>query len=159
MEVLIGVVLSLAVGEDTYTVTLTFQTMHCESCREELTTALGRVPGKKSVALGDKSAVVQVEERSKFDLGRYRTASPRDMKLVSVRIRVRGKVSDTGGRVKVTTRGAAQVFDLRNPEKQDVLGEIRKQLGGDNKFFVEGVALAASALELLRFEKTTYEDR
>lgn len=159
MELLICVLLAFgAEGDDAYRVTLAFQTTHCEACKEELATALENIPGRKSVTLADKTAVVLVEEKTKFDLGRFRAAAPRDMKLLTVRLRLRGKVADAGSVCRATARGSAQLFELRNPEKRDVLGELRKQLGGDNKFALEGVAVTSSAVELHSFEKISYEE-
>ena len=79
------------------------------------------------------------------------------MKLTTVLVRIRGKVADSG--VKITAKGSGQMIDLGNPPKKEILAELKKQLGGENKFFVEGAALDSARIELRAFEKPAYEDK
>jgi len=152
-------VLMLSFWEETYTVTLQFQSMHCEECKTDLTQRLEKVRGVQSVRIGGCSAVADVEERSRFDLGSFRGAKPRDMRLLEVRISLRGRASEAGGHVRITAKSSGQVIDLVNPERQDTVGDLKNQLGGSNKFFIEGVALESTRVELHRFSKTEFEER
>lgn len=160
MTFLLTIVLVFSCGDDeTYSVTLTFQSMHCEECKAQLQESLEKIGGVKSLALSGNSATAAVEEGAKFVLAKFRSASPRDMKLKSISLSVRGRVAESGGRFKVTTKSAGQVFDLVNPEKRDPLSELKQQLGGANKFRIEGVALEATKVELQSFEKTEYDEK
>lgn len=160
MSLILTIVLFFSWGDDeTYSVTLTFQSMHCEECKAQLQEGLEKIGGVKSVSLGGNSATAAVEEGAKFVLSKFRSASPRDMKLKSVSLSVRGCVSESGGQFKVTTKSAGQVFSLVNPEKRDPLSELKQQLGGANKFRIDGVALEATKVELQSFAKTEYDEK
>ena len=159
MTFLLTIVLFFSCGDDeTYSVTLTFQSMHCEECKAQLQETLEKIGGVNSVALGGNSATAAVKESARFDLAKFRCASPRDMKLKSVSVSLRGRVSESSGQFKLTTKAAAQVFHLVNPEKRDPLSELQQQLGGANKFRIDGVAVEATKLELHSFEKTEYDE-
>lgn len=160
MSFILTIVLFFSWGDDeTYSVTLTFQSMHCEECKVQLQECLEKIRGVKSVALGGNSATASVEEKTRFELTRFRSASPRDMKLKSVSLSVRGCVSESGGQFKVTTKGAGQVFSLVNPEKRDPLSELKQQLGGANKFRIDGIAIEPTKVELNSFAKTDYDEK
>lgn len=141
--------------DETYTVTLTVQSMHCEECQTELESNLDNLEGVASVTLGDKVAVVIVEEKQKFDLGKFRNAAPRDMKLQAVTIRIRGVV---GADLKLKAKGSNVMVTLVDAPKKDKLSELKKALGGENKFWIEGAALESAKIELSAFEKTAWKD-
>lgn len=141
--------------DETYTVTLTFQSMHCDSCKEELQANLESLKGVTSVRLGDKSAVVLVEESTKFELGKLKPCAPRDMKLAAVLLKIRGIV---GADLKLTAKGSGMVFALADPPKKKILDELKKALGGENQFWIEGAAVESAKIELSGFEKTAWKD-
>ena len=140
--------------EETFAVTLAFQEMHCEECRVELETGLKRIRGFKAVSVTGKTVTVRFEEKAPIPaLQRL----PRDLDLVSTRISIRGTVTLTGEQATLVARSSGARLELRNPRKVDRVGELKKQLGGKNRFRVAGRLVDARAIVLERFEKADWK--
>jgi hypothetical protein len=53
-----------ATGDDTYTLTLVFQRMHCEECKREAESTVKRLPGFVAVSFLETAAVVIIADKS-----------------------------------------------------------------------------------------------
>ncbi len=146
-------------GDDTFKVTLVFESMHCEECRVELESVLRRAKGFKSVEFRGKRVHVVFEDGvppPTFD------RLPRDLVRKEVLIEIRGTVSFSEEGATLLAKGSGAVVALVNPEKPegaDRLAELRKRVGGKNRFLVRGTLVGARTVVLDSFEPTDWKDK
>lgn len=141
-----------AVQEDATAVTLAFERIHCDECKSELEASVKKMPGFKSVSFSGGSAVVLFDEKSAVPVF---NRLPKDLSLRSVTLAIRGTVSVAGDKATFVARSGA-TYSLANGEK-DVLAELKKKLGGKNRFQVTGT-LAGGQIHLSAFQPADWKD-
>jgi len=137
-------------GDDTYTLTLTFQRMHCDECKREAEAAVRRFPGFVGVTFAETAAVVILADKSPLPaVG----GLPKDMGYRGSHLTIHGTVSCTGEKATLVAKGSGTTLQLTG----DKLGELRKKLGGKNRFQVSG-SLAGKSLQLESFQPAEWKD-
>ncbi len=122
----------VALQDDTYPVTLTYERMHCDECRSETEALLKRLPGFKSLTLGETSAQVLFSEQTPPSAP---AGLPRDIGYRGASAALRGTVVPAGEKLTFQVKGSGVSLALGNPAK---VAELRKALGGKNRFKVVG---------------------
>ena len=158
MTLLLAVVPWLCpVDDDSFTVTLAFERMHCDECKAELDASLKKMTGVRLVTLIAGNAVVVFDEKSAVPAF---NRLPKDLNLRSVTLSIRGTVSFTGEKATLVARSGA-TYALVNPDKskQDHVADLKKKLAGKSRFTVTG-ALGADGKTLLlqSFQTTDWKD-
>jgi len=144
--------------EDVTRATLVFETMHCDECRAELEAVLRKLRGFKSSATAENRVTVTIEDRvplPAFD------RLPRDLTLKQVLVEIAGTVSFAEDKAALVAKGSGAVLALVNPEKpkpMDRLAELRKKLGGKNRFRVRGTLAGTKTIVLDSFEPADWKD-
>jgi copper chaperone CopZ len=153
---LLGMLLALA-ADDTYTVTLTFEKMHCDECKAELESTLKKMQGVKTVAITENAAAATFEDKAPVPAF---NRLPKDLKLMSATVSIRGTVSFAGDKATLAAKGSGQTLALTNPEKPraDRLAELKKQLGGKNRFQVTGQLVSGKAIAVETFQAADWKD-
>jgi copper chaperone CopZ len=143
-------VLGRASAEDTYTLTLHFQRMHCEECKREAEAAVKRLPGFVGVTFAETTAVVSLADRSPVPSV---SGLPKDMGYRGSQIAIRGTVSFSGETATLVAKGSGATLALSGEK----LAELRKKGGGRNRFQVTG-ALSGRSLVLESFQPAEWKD-
>ncbi len=137
-------------GEDTYTLTLTFQRIHCDECKREAEAAVKRLPGFVAVSFAETSAVVTLADKAPVPaVG----GLPKDMGFRGSHLSIQGTVTCSGEKATIVAKGSGSTLQLVG----DKLPELRKKLGGRNRFQVSG-ALAGKSLQLESFQPAEWKD-
>jgi hypothetical protein len=137
-------------GDDTYTLTLAFQRMHCDECKREAEATVKRLPGFVAVTFAETSAVVILADKSPVPaVG----GLPKDMGYRGSHLAIQGTVSCTGDKATLVAKGSGTTLQLAG----DKLGELKKKLGGKNRFQVTG-ALTGKSLLLESFQPAEWKD-
>lgn len=152
-----GLIMALS-GGGTHRVVLVFEEMHCEECRTEVEAVLRRVEGFKSVTTVGNRVTLELEDKAPIpSLGRF----PSDLRLREVEVEVAGTVVFSGEKATLVVRGSGEALSLVNPEspeKEDRLGELRRRLGGKNRFRIRGRLEGRRTVVLGSFEPTDWEE-
>ena len=146
---LVGALGSVA-AEDTYALTLNFQRMHCDECKREAESTVKRLPGFVSVTFADTAAVVLMAEKSPVPAV---VGLPKDMGYRGSHLTIHGTVSFSGDRATLVAKGSGAALSLSG----DKLAELKKKLGGKNRFQITG-ALAGKSLALESFQPAEWKD-
>ena len=142
--------LGSARGDDTYTLTLTFQRMHCDECKREAEATVKRLPGFVSVTFAETSAVVLLAEKSAVPaVG----GLPKDMGYRGSHLTIHGTVTLSGDKATIVAKGSGTTLQLTG----DKVAELRKKLGGKNRFQVSG-PLTGKSLQLESFQPAEWKD-
>jgi hypothetical protein len=145
--------------KDTFGVTLTFDSMHCEECQAEVEATLRRMQGFTSSTVSDATVTVTFDDTAPVpSFG----SLPKDLTLKSATVRIRGTVGfPDPDHATLAAKGSGASLTLVNPEKpakRDELAKLRAKLGGKNRFWVAGT-LSGKTVVLEGFEATDWEDR
>lgn len=140
-----------SIGDDTFTLTLAFQRMHCDECKREAEATVKRLPGFVSVAFAETSAVVTLGEKASPPAV---AGLPKDMGYRGSSLTIRGTISVSGEKATLVAKGSGATLSLTGAEK---VAELRKKLGGKNRFQVTG-ALAGRTLALESFQSAEWKD-
>jgi hypothetical protein len=140
-----------AVGDDTYAVTLHFQRMHCDECKREAEATVKRIPGFVSVTFAETAAVVLIGDKSPLPAV---AGLPKDMGYKGSSLAIHGTVSFSGDKATLVAKGSGATLSLTGAEK---LAELKKKLGGKNRFQVTG-GLAGKSLQLESFQAADWKD-
>ncbi len=145
-----------AAQDDAIAVTLSFERIHCDECKAELEASVKKMQGFKLVSFIATSAVVIFDEKVPVP-GFNRL--PKDLSLRAVTLTIRGTVGFTGDKATLVARSGA-TYALVNPEKGkgDPLGELKKKLGGKNRFTVTGTMGDAKSIALASFQAADWKD-
>jgi len=145
-----------AVDDDSFTVTLAFERMHCDECKAELDASLKKMAGARLVTFIAASAVVVFDEKSAVPAF---NRLPKDLSLRSVTLSIRGTVSFAGEKATLVARSGS-TYALANAEKsKDPLGDLKKKLAGKNRFTVTGAVGADGKTILLQsFQAADWKD-
>ncbi len=142
----------LVVDDDVLTVTLTFEKMHCDECKGTVEAQLRQTHKGAKVTVDGDTATLTIPEGTCLDLAKVHRALPSDLKLKAVGLRARGTVTAKGADLRFQPRNTATELPLANRDekpkaKEDRLADLRKDLGGKNRFEITG--------ELREKDKTT----
>ena len=139
-----------AAAEDTYTLTLVFQRMHCDECKREAESAVKRLPGFMGVTFTDTSAIVQIGVKSPVPAIH---GLPKDMGFKSCQLAIQGTVSMLGDKATLVAKGSGATLTLAG----DKVADLKKKLGGKNRFQVTGT-LQGKSLALESFQPAEWKD-
>lgn len=139
-----------AAVEDTYTLTLVFTRMHCDECKREAEGAVKRMPGFVGVTFTETSAVVQIADKSPVPAVH---GLPKDMGFKACQLSIQGTVSMLGDKATLVAKGSGATLTLAG----DKVAELKKKLGGKNRFQVTGT-MAGKALQLESFQPAEWKD-
>ena len=158
MTLLLAVVPWLCpVDDDSFTVTLAFERMHCDECKAELDASLKKMTGVRLVTFIAASAVVVFDEKSALPpFNRL----PKDLNLRVVTLAIRGTVSFAGEKATLVARSGS-TYALVNPDKSktDPLGDLKKKLGGKSRFTVTGaIGADGKTIALQSFQTSDWKD-
>ena len=150
------IALFAAVDEDAIMVTLAFERMHCDECKSELEASVKKMPGFKSVSVSGSSAVVTFDEKASVPAF---NRLPKDLSLRSVTLSIRGTVSFAGDKATLVARSGV-TYALVNPDKSktDAVGDLKKKLGGKNRFQVTGTLEGGKSIHLSSFQAADWKD-
>jgi hypothetical protein len=136
--------------EDTYTLTLAFQRMHCDECKREAEATVKRLPGFVGVTFSETSAVVLMADKSPVPaVG----GLPKDMGYRGSHLTIQGTVNFSGDKATLVAKGSGATLALTG----DKLAELKKKLGGKNRFQVAG-GLAGKSLQVDSFTPAEWKD-
>lgn len=155
MSALIWLALTGLVQEEAVSLTLVFEKMHCDECKAEVEARVRKLPGFKSVVFEEDAARVLLEEKSPIPaVGSF----PKDLSLKAQRLTLRGAVNASGDKLTLIAKDSGTALGLSNPERpgDDRLEELRKALGGKNRFRVTGL-LSGRTLVVESFEKADWK--
>ncbi len=136
--------------EDTYTLTLAFQRMHCDECKREAEATVKRLPGFVGVTFAETSAVVQMADKSPVPVV---GGLPKDMGYRGSHLTIQGTVNFSGDKATLVAKGSGCTLSLAG----DKLADLKKKLGGKNRFKVAG-SLAGKSLQLDTFQPAEWKD-
>jgi len=146
---LLGILGSVS-GEDTYTLTLAFQRMHCDECKREAEATVKRLPGFVAVTFAETSAVVLMADKSPVPaVG----GLPKDMGYRGCHLTILGTVNFSGDKATLVAKGSGATLALTG----DKLADLKKKIGGKNRFQVGG-ALAGKSLQVDAFQPAEWKD-
>ena len=137
-------------GDDTYTLTLVFQRMHCEECKREAEATVKRLPGFVAVNFQETAAVVVLADKSPVPAV---AGLPKDMGYRGSHLTIHGTVSFSGDKATLVAKGSGATLSITG----DKLGDLKKKLGGKNRFQLTG-ALAGKSLALESFQTAEWKD-
>ena len=137
-------------GDDTYTLTLAFQRMHCDECKREAEATVKRLPGFVGVTFAETAAVVILADKSPVPaVG----GLPKDMGYRGAALTIHGTVSCTGDKATLVAKGSGATLALTGEK----IADLKKKLGGKNRFQVTG-ALNGKSLQLDAFQTAEWKD-
>jgi copper chaperone CopZ len=166
MAWLLAAFLAIQTQEETFPVTITVRSMHCEECRAVLDARLAAVPGIKKVEIDAEKRTVSltVLEKHAVHLRTLLACVPGDMKLERAAVTMRGTVSSLGMMLKLKAKGSNSEFELgdKDPKKNEKQAELRKALGeGKKKFRIVGELVERDKREVFvieSFEAVEWKD-
>lgn len=145
--------------EDTHKAVLVFESMHCDECRAEVEAILKKVKGFKSVVTAENRVTLVFEDKAPIPaFGRL----PKDLQLKEVQVEITGTVSFSEKKATLVAKGSGEALALVNPEKperEDRLEELRRKLGGKNRFLIRGALSGAKTVVLASFEPADWKDK
>jgi hypothetical protein len=137
-------------GDDTYTLTLSFQRMHCDECKREAEATVKRLPGFVAVTFAETAAVVILTDKSPVPvIG----GLPKDMGFRGSHLTIHGTVTCSGEKATLVAKGSGATLQLAG----DKVADLKKKLGGKNRFQVSG-ALTGKSLQLESFQPAEWKD-
>jgi copper chaperone CopZ len=139
-----------ATREDTYTLTLMFQRMHCDECKRDAEAAVKRLPGFVSVTFAETFAVVQMAEQSPVPMV---TGLPKDMGYRGCHLTIQGTVNFSDDKATLVARGSGCTLSLAGGK----LADLKKKLAGKHRFQVSG-ALSGKSLQVETFQPAEWKD-
>ena len=137
-------------ADDTYTLTLLFQRMHCDECKREAEATVKRVPGFVAVKFLETAAVVIIADKSPLPAV---AGLPKDMGYLGASLTIHGTVSFTGDKATLVAKGSGATLSLTGNK----VGDLKKNAGGKNRFQVTG-GLAGKSLALESFQAADWKD-
>lgn len=141
--------------EETFTVTLSFEKMHCQECQAELQALLARLPGFASHAFSGSTVKVTLKESAPIpSFNRL----PRDLRMKRIGIDARGTVGFSGDKATFVAKGSGATLALVNPKEAGKLPELRKKTGGKNRFRIKGRLIDGRTIELESFTAVDWKD-
>lgn len=137
--------------DDVNTLTLVFENMHCDECKFEVEARAKKIPGFVSLSFADATAVIHVAEKSPPPLV---GAFPKDLRLKTQTVRLRGTVNASGDKLTLVAKGSGATLALGG----DRLAELKKALGGKNRFLLSGPLRGEKTLAVESFQPADWKD-
>jgi copper chaperone CopZ len=141
----------ICVQEDVNTLTLVFEKMHCEECKLEVEARVKKIPGFVSMTFTDATAVVLTAEKAAPPVV---GALPKDLRLKAQTIQIRGTVNASGDKLTLVAKGSGATLALGG----DKLAELKKALGGKNRFRITGPLMGGKTLNVEAFKADDWKD-
>ena len=141
----------ICVQEDVNTLTLVFEKMHCEECKLEVEARVKKIPGFVSMTFTDATAVVLTAEKAPPPVV---GALPKDLRLKAQTIQIRGTVNASGDKLTLVAKGSGATLALGG----DKLAELKKALGGKNRFRITGPLMGGKTLNVEAFKADDWKD-
>jgi len=124
--------------------------MHCDECKREAEATVKRLPGFVAVTFAETAAVVIITDKSPVPaVG----GLPKDMGYRGSHLTIHGTVSCTGDKATLVAKGSGMTLQLTG----DKLADLKKKIGGKNRFQVSG-ALTGKSLQLESFNPADWKD-
>jgi copper chaperone CopZ len=141
----------MGVQEDVNTLTLVFEKMHCDECKFEVEARVKKIPGFVSVTMADATAVVRTAEKAPPpSVGAF----PKDLRLKSQTVQIRGTVNASGEKLTLVAKGSGATLALGG----DKVADLKKALGGKNRFRLTGALMGGKMLQVESFQPTDWND-
>ncbi|HEX7898906.1 MAG TPA: hypothetical protein VF950_14175 [Planctomycetota bacterium] len=141
----------MCLQEDANTLTLVFEMMHCDECKFEVEARAKKIPGFVSMTFLDATAVVLTAEKAPPPaMG----ALPKDLRLKAQTIQIRGTVNASGDKLTLVAKGSGATLALGG----DKLADLKKALGGKNRFRLTGMLVGGKTLTLEAFQAVDWKD-
>ena len=137
-------------ADDTYTLTLIFQRMHCDECKREAESTVKRIPGFVGVTFLETAAVVILADKSPLPAV---AGLPKDMGYRGAHLTIHGTVSFAGDKATLVAKGSGATLSLTG----DKVADLKKKAGGKNRFQVTG-GLNGKSLALESFQTAEWKD-
>lgn len=137
--------------EDVNTLTLVFEKMHCDECKFEVEARAKKIPGFVSMTFVDATAIVLTAEKAPPPaVGAF----PKDLRLRAQTIQVRGTVNASGDKLTLVAKGSGATLGLAG----DKLADLKKALGGKNRFRLTGPLVGGKTLTVETFQAADWKD-
>lgn len=137
-------------ADDTYTLTLIFQRMHCDECKREAESTVKKIPGFVGVTFLETAAVVILADKSPLPAV---AGLPKDMGYRGSHLTIHGTVSFAGDKATLVAKGSGATLSLTG----DKVADLKKKAGGKNRFQVTG-SLNGKSLALESFQTAEWKD-
>jgi hypothetical protein len=149
---MIALLLALTcVQEDVNTLTLVFEKMHCDECKFEVEARAKKIPGFVSMTFVDATAIVLTAEKAPPpSVGAF----PKDLRLRAQTIQIRGTVNASGDKLTLVAKGSGATLSLGG----DKLADLKKALGGKNRFRLTGPLMGGKTLHVETFQAADWKD-
>lgn len=141
---------SRVAADDTYTLTLIFQRMHCDECKREAESTVKKIPGFVGVTFLETAAVVILADKSPLPAV---AGLPKDMGYRGSHLTIHGTVSFAGDKATLVAKGSGATLSLTG----DKVADLKKKAGGKNRFQVTG-SLNGKSLALESFQAAEWKD-
>ena len=139
------------VQEDVNTLTLVFEKMHCDECKFEVEARAKKIPGFASMTFADATAVILTAEKAPPpSVGAF----PKDLRLKTQTIQIRGTVNASGDKLTLVAKGSGATLALGGEK----LADLKKALGGKNRFRLTGPLMGGKTLNLESFQPADWKD-
>lgn len=146
-----ALLLSLCLQEDANVLTLVFEKMHCDECKFEVEARAKKIPGFLSLTFIDATAVVLTAEKAPPPaLG----ALPKDLRLRVQTAQLRGTVNVSGDKLTLVAKGSGATIALGG----DKVADLKKALGGKNRFRIAGALDGGKTLKVESFQTADWKD-
>lgn len=139
------------VQEDVNTLTLVFEKMHCDECKFEVEARAKKIPGFVSMTFVDATAVILTAEKAPPPAA---GAFPKDLRLRAQTIQIRGTVNASGDKLTLVAKGSGATLGLGG----DKLADLKKALGGKNRFRLNGPLMGGKTLTVESFQAADWKD-
>jgi len=143
-------VMSPVAADDTYTLTLVFQRMHCDECKREAEGTVKKLPGFVGVTFLETAAVVILADKSPLPAV---AGLPKDMGYRGAHLTIHGTVSFAGDKGTLVAKGSGATLALTG----DKVADLKKKAGGKNRFQVTG-SLNGKSIALESFQSADWKD-
>ena len=143
--------LALCAQEEANTLTLVFEKMHCDECKFEVEARAKKIPGFLSMTFLDATAIVLTAEKAPPPVA---GAFPKDMRLQSQTIQIRGTVNASGDKLTLVAKSSGATLALGG----DKLADLKKALGGKNRFRLTGTLTGGKTLNVEAFKADDWKD-
>jgi copper chaperone CopZ len=149
--------------DDTWTIAVKVEAMHCDECKAGLEANLKAIKDARVETEGT-TVTVTVPEKVRVGTKTIAAALPSDLKLKSVTVTFRAVVTAKGERLDARAKDSGQTFALANLDdrKKDAVGELKKSLKDPWKYVVTGELVERQRVETVLLSAvptaTTWKD-
>jgi len=123
---LLGVWSPVVSADDTYTLTLVFQRMHCDECKREAEGTVKKIPGFVAVTFLETAAVVILADKSPLPAV---AGLPKDMGYRGAHLTIHGTVSFAGDKATLVAKGSGATLSLTGDKVADLKKKAAARTG------------------------------